>query len=200
MLPNAMVPNTNVAPVARKNNAFKHLMSVHWIMAVCYLILFIGGTTMARLPDEFPFRGNFYGFHKGVGVLTIGILSWRIIILLRVWWRKYTKHSPRFSLAWLRKVLLHISLYLFMWVVPFTGVFLSNSYRSGNVSFLWMTLPDMFPKNAEVLGLARNLHFWLAYTFLAFTILHTIDQRKVVWANWRRFLNWLKPKSIAGKA
>lgn len=186
-------------PVARKNSAFKHLMSVHWIMAACYFILFGVGITMARLPDEFPFRGNFYGFHKGLGVITMAILSWRIIVLLRVWWRKYTKHLPRFSPAWLQKVLLHASLYFFMWVVPFTGVFLSNSYRSNNVSILWITLPDLFPKDVAAIALARNLHFWLSYTFLAFVLLHTIEQYKVVRANWRRLTNWLKPLAILSK-
>jgi cytochrome b561 len=35
-------------------------------------------------------------------------------------------------------------------------------------------------------GLGRSLHFWLSYTFLAFVVLHTIQQWKVVRANWRR--------------
>jgi cytochrome b561 len=42
--------------------------------------------------------------------------------------------------------------------------------------------------------LGRNLHFWLSYSFLAFVLLHTIDQKKVVRANWRRFRQFLKSK------
>jgi cytochrome b561 len=74
-----------------------------------------------------------------------------------------------------------------MWAVPVSGFFLSNSYKSNNVKFLGLTLPDIFPQNSAILGLARNMHFWLAYIFLAFVVLHMIDQWKVVKALWRRF-------------
>jgi cytochrome b561 len=40
----------------------------------------------------------------------------------------------------------------------------------------------------------RSLHFWLGYTFLAFVILHILDQKKVVRANWRRLTNFVRTK------
>ncbi|GAB4382174.1 MAG: hypothetical protein Kow00121_41950 [Elainellaceae cyanobacterium] len=48
------------------------------------------------------------------------------------------------------------------------------------------TLYDIFPENAAVVELARSLHFWIAYTFLAFIVLHGIDQQKYVRSLWRR--------------
>jgi cytochrome b561 len=59
-----------------------------------------------------------------------------------------------------------------------------------NVSFFGLVLPDIFPQNKEMVEVGRGLHFWLAYTFLAFVILHMIAQWKVVRANWRRFVNF----------
>ncbi len=171
---------------SRKNSAFKHLMSIHWWMFYCYIVLFVGGTLMARLPRELIGRSLLYDFHKSVGVLTMALLTWRILTLLRVWWKKYTKRSPKYSSEWLQKVALHTSLYLFMWAVPVSGFFFSNSFRSNNVSFFGITLPDLFPQNSNLVELGRNIHFWLAYTFLAFIILHAIDQRKVVKGFWRR--------------
>jgi cytochrome b561 len=178
----------------RANSAFKQLMSIHWIMAACYLILFITGTFMAQLPREVFFRGSLYDFHKSMGALVMALLTWRILVLLRVWWRKYTTRPPKFTTEWFKKFTLHAILYLFMWVVPVSGFFFSNSYKSNNVRFFGFTLPDFFPQNSALVDLGRNLHFWLSYTFLAFTFLHILAQWKVVRANWRRISGFFKTR------
>ncbi|HLP86998.1 MAG TPA: cytochrome b [Nostocaceae cyanobacterium] len=180
-----MTASTQAKP--RRNSAFQHLMSVHWWMAGFYLVLFMTGVLMPRLPDELVIVGPLYDLHKSIGALVLGLLTWRILVLLRVWWRKYTKKFPKFSPQWLKVVALHTVLYLFMWAVPVSGFFLSNSYKSNNVKFFGLTLPDIFPQNSEVLELARSMHFWTAYIFLAFVVLHIIDQWKVTKALWRRF-------------
>ena len=178
----------------RLNSAFKQLMSVHWWMAAIYGVLFVTGTFMSQLERGVSFRNSFYDFHKSMGVLSMAFLTWRILVLLRVWWKKYTKRFPRFSWLWFRTVTLHTSLYVFMWAVPVSGVFLSNSFRSNNVKFFGFVLPDIFPQNSSMKDLGGNLHFWLSYSFLAFIVLHAIDQEKVVWANWRRFKQFLQSK------
>ena len=179
----------------RKTSAFQHLMTVHWWMAACYVILFTTGALMARLPREFFIRSPMYDFHKSMGALTMALLTWRILTLLRVWWKKYTRRFPKFTPLWMRKVALHGFLYVFMWAVPVSGFFFSNSFQSNNVKFFWVvTLPDLFPQNSDLVGLGRNIHFWLGYAFLAFVILHSIDQWKVVRANWRRFVGFIQGK------
>ena len=178
----------------RVNSAFKQLMSVHWIMSVAYLVLFVGGTFMAKLPRELFIRGPLYDFHKSVGVLTMALLTWRILILLQVGWKKYTKRLPKFTKEWYKSFTLHASLYVFMWLVPVSGFFFSNSFRSNNVKFLGIVLPDVFPQNSAMVEVGRSLHFWLAYTFLAFVILHILAQKKVVRANWRRLANFVQTK------
>ena len=179
-------PLAQVFRKTRLNSAFQHLMSLHWAMLYCYIFLFLSGPVMVRLAREVPVRNPLYDFHKGVGTLTVALLSWRILTLLRVWWKKYVKRSPKRTAAWWRKVALHGSLYLFMWAVPTTGFLLSNSFKSQNVRFMGMTLPDIFPHNEQMVGLGRFLHFWLAYIFLAFVALHTFEQRKVIRSTWRR--------------
>ena len=170
----------------RKNTAYKSLMSIHWWMFYCYIILFVGGAIMSRLPRELWSRNFLYDFHKSIAVLTIAVLTWRILTLLQVWWKKYSKKFPKYSSQWMQKVALHTSLYIFMLAVPISGFFFSNSFKSNNVGFFGITLPDLFPENKDLVDLGRNIHFWLAYTFLAFIILHSIDQFKVVKAWWRR--------------
>lgn len=86
----ATASQKNIAP-SRVNSAFKQLMSLHWVMASSYLVLFVTGSFMARLPRELLFRNSLYDFHKSIAVLTMALLTLRIFILLRVWWNKYTK-------------------------------------------------------------------------------------------------------------
>ncbi|QFZ93215.2 cytochrome b [Synechococcus elongatus] len=189
-MPNATQAPPTVLPKRRVNNAFRNLMSLHWWMAWAYLVLFVGGSIMAQLPREVSFRSSLYDFHKSIGILTIGLLLGRVLLLLRVWWRKYSRQFPQASAHWWRRLLLHSSLYGFMIVVPVTGILLSNSFRSNNVKFFGIVIPDIFPQNAAMVEVGRSLHFWLAYSFLMFVVVHTIDQWKVVRAIVRRWKNW----------
>jgi cytochrome b561 len=175
----------------RMTSAFQRLMSVHWWMAAAYLILFIGGTIMSQLPREVSWRGMMYDFHKSIGVLSMALLTWRILVLLQVWRKKYSKRWPKLTLSWWKNVILHTSLYLFMWAVPIAGFLLSNSFKPNNVAFFGLVLPDLFPQNKAMVEVGRSLHFWTSYTFLAFVVLHTIVQWKVVRANWRRFTKFI---------
>ncbi|MCW6035088.1 cytochrome b/b6 domain-containing protein [Spirulina subsalsa FACHB-351] len=183
---------------SRKNSAFKHLMTVHWWMAACYVIIFSTGMIMVQLPANLDIRSPMYSFHKSMGVLTMALLTWRILTLLRVWWKKYTRRFPKLTLPWFQTVALHTSLYVFMWGVPVAGYFLSNSFRPNNVKFFGLPLPDIFPVDSSAVGLARNLHFWLSYTFLAFILLHSLDQWKVIRANLRRFRSFLGKAKTKG--
>jgi cytochrome b561 len=162
----------------RFNSAFQRLMSVHWWMAGCYLILFIGGTAMARLPRS-EFRGMLYDFHKSIAVLSIALLVWRIATLIQVVLKKYMSRLPKISTVWIRNFVLHTAMYVFMLQVPITGFFFSNSFRANNVKFFGLGLPDIFPQNKDMVEIGRSLHFWLAYAFLSLILLHLIFQWKV---------------------
>jgi cytochrome b561 len=177
---------------ARLNSAFKRLWSMHWWMAASYLLLYVGGFWMIRMPEDSLLQENAYTLHKSFGALTMALLTWRIFLLQRVWWRKYTRRLPKFTEEWMRTFLLHSAIYLFMFVAPLSGFFLSNSYQSNNVPFFWVTtLPDLFPENEAVLGLARDMHFWVTYTLLGCVGLHVVDQKKYVRALWRRLSQYL---------
>jgi cytochrome b561 len=193
-----LVPDQKLAK-PRLNSAFKHLWSIHWVMAAGYLLMFTGGVWMVRMPEDTMLQDNAYTIHKSIGALTMAALTWRILVLQRVWWRKYTRRLPKLTGGWIRTFLLHTAIYLFMLAAPLSGFFLSNSYQSGNVPFFWiMTLPDIFPENATVVELARDLHFWIAYMFLGFIVLHAIDQQKYVRSLWRRVSGAIK-RAIASE-
>jgi cytochrome b561 len=174
----------------RLNSAFQRLMSVHWWMAGCYLVLFVVGTLMSQMPRN-DFRDSLYDFHKSIGVLTMALLTWRILTLLQVVWKKYTRRLPKFSPQWFRNFALHTLMYTFMWAVPIAGFLLSNSFRANGVKFFGIVIPDLFPQDKEMVEVGRSLHFWLSYTFLAVIMLHLIVQWKVAKANWRRLKGFI---------
>lgn len=176
----------------RLTSAFQHLMSIHWWMTIAYFVLFISGATMSRMPGEVSFLGLMYDFHKSIGILSMAFLTWRIFILIQVWWKKYSKRFPKLSFKWWQTFALHTALYVFMWAVPISGFLLSNSFKPNNVKFFGLPMPDMFPHDKTMLDVGQQLHFWLSYTFLAFVILHTIAKWKVIRANWRRLVQFLQ--------
>ncbi|MEB3308803.1 MAG: cytochrome b/b6 domain-containing protein [Snowella sp.] len=181
--------------VPRLTSAFQQLMSLHWIMSWGYFILFATGYIMTNwIPEKATFRGSAYGFHKGLGALVLALITWRVFLLLRVWWKKYSRRLPKFSAEWWSKTALHTLLYVFMWAVPLTGFFLSNSFKANNVKIMGIVLPDLFPENKALVDVAGNMHFWFSYAFLAFVIVHMVHQRKVVKAISRRWLQALSPR------
>jgi cytochrome b561 len=176
----------------KPNSAFLKLMSLHWWMARLYVLLLTGGWLMVHLPDGTPLLKELYDVHQSLSILTIALLSWRILVLLQVWWRKYTKRLPKFTASWLRAVALHTLLYGFMWAVPISGVFLSKTSQANHVRLFGLSLPDLFPQNSALVAFAGSLHFWFAYLFLALIILHLTAQWKVVRAHWRQVQKWLQ--------
>lgn len=175
----------------RRNSVFQRLMAIHWWMAAAYLLLYMGGMAMVRLPRT-PVRSTMYDLHKSIGVITLILLAWRLVTLVQVAWRKYRRRPPRVTPLWYKKTLAYTAMYIMMLMVPLAGILLSNSVRANNVKLLGWTLPDLFPVNSAMVEPARLLHFWLAYTFLGLIGLHAIAQRKVVKANWRRLKGFVQ--------
>lgn len=157
-------------------------------MAACYLLLFVGGAYMTDLSRNVSYRGSLYDFHKTLGVVVMSLLLARIFVLLRVLQHKYRRRQPKLTRDWVQTFALHMALYFFMLLVPLSGYFLSNSAGHDVVVFgTDIALPRLFVENKQLGELGSSLHFWLAYTFLAFVILHSLDQRKYLRATLRRF-------------
>lgn len=165
--------------------AFQRLWTLHWVMVICFLVIYPVGLVMTRLPGDVGFRFSLYNLHKSLGVLVIGLLLVRIFTLLQVFSKKYLKHKPRISQQWLLSVVLHAVLYGFMLVVPMTGIWFSNSAGFPAPLFV-VNLPNLFEKNPGVVDLAEALHVWLAYTLAALVVLHAFEQQQFIKRMWRR--------------
>ena len=62
---------TSTAPKPRLNSVFKQLMSIHWWMAICYVILFVGAKVMMELQGKISYHELLVATHKSFGVLVL---------------------------------------------------------------------------------------------------------------------------------
>ena len=166
-------------------HAFQLLWTLHWVMAACFLAIYLIGILMARLPREVLFRGSLYNVHKSMGVLVLGLLLVRIFTLLQVFGKKYLKRKPTLTTQRIATVALHSFLYCFMLVVPVSGIWFSNT-AGHDIPFFLIKLPNWFEENRAIAHIAESLHFWLAYTLLALVVLHSLEQRPFLKRTWRR--------------
>jgi cytochrome b561 len=175
----------------RLNNVFKQLMSLHWWMAICYLLLFPSGIIMAKFGNKINDRELLFAAHKSFGVLVLLLLGWRVYLLVRVWGKKYSKHLPKLTTNWYFKTGLHTLLYFLMFVVPLSGYWLSNAYQANNISLFGVPMPDLFPVSSDAADRANFAHSTTSKALAIFILIHSIAQRKVINANWRRLSDWI---------
>jgi cytochrome b561 len=181
----------SAAPAPRLNNIFKQLMSMHWWMAGFYFILFASGITIERLQNGVSFRELLYDTHKSFGVLVLLLLIWRAFLLMKVWGRKYAKHLPKLTGNWYFKTGLHTFLYAMMLAVPLSGYWLSNAYQANNINLFGIPMPDIFSVDRETASQAGAAHSYTSKIFAILIVIHSIAQRRVVMANWRRLTGWI---------
>jgi cytochrome b561 len=173
------------------NNVFKQLMSLHWWMAICYVILFHSGEMISKDRGEFSDRAIVLAAHKSFGMLVLLLLGWRVYLLLRVWGRKYRKHLPKLTANLYFKTGLHTVLYLLMFAVPLSGYWLVNVSHANNISLFGLPMPDIFPVNGDAVSQASTAHSQTSKAFKVLIVMHIIAQYKFVRANWHRFSGWV---------
>ncbi|MBD3887281.1 cytochrome b/b6 domain-containing protein [Phormidium tenue FACHB-886] len=174
-----------------RSNAFKHLMLLHWMMASCFLLLYGTGIFVSR-PFNILLLSQLIPFlHQSFGILVMMLLVARIFLLLRLIQQRYMKRLPRPTYCWLRSFILHIILYLFMLIIPTSGLLLRN-FRGMNTTFFGAFVSPLFPKNEYLIEVAKSTHFWSSYLLLVFVALHLMDQWKLIQAKWRRLCSVLQ--------
>lgn len=184
-----MTRTVSIDKMRRTTSVFKQLMSIHWMMAACFLLVYITGAIVARLQTGAFYsgpKGPLAFFHQSIGVLVTTLLIARISLLIRVSWSKYSRRLPSPTRAWTVKFTLHTILYGLMLVAPVTGFLIANSYGSPVPFFGLATVTPLFAKNQAVVETARSLHFWLSYLLLACIVLHLLAHWNIVRSNWRR--------------
>jgi cytochrome b561 len=141
---------------------------LHWLMAPLVLGMLGIGIYMTSLPPSDQ-KWMFYGWHKSFGIVVLAL------VVIRLSWR-LTQTTP--SLAqldhWqvqLAKIN-HYLLYLLMFIMPLSGAVMSQAGGHPVKFFEYWTLPTLITQNPLVALMARQIHGWAGYLFLALIAIH----------------------------
>lgn len=145
------------------------LRIIHWIMFICFSMLFVLGYFMTEFKDSEPW--GLYSLHKSLGVLVLALL------LLR-WFTRLTGRLPE-PADYMRGVdekiakgVVH-TMYLLMLLVPLSGYLMSNINGHG-VEFFGLALPTLVSETENLKHLSHEVHEYLSYIFLGVIVLHLL--------------------------
>lgn len=144
-------------------------MAFHWIMAA--LVLVVG--VLGLLHDTWPRATQSYWINLHA---LLGLLVW-VLLMARFWWRR-THPPPELpvqagALARGLSYLVHLLLYLLLFVIPVIGI----------VTFIWHGRAFDFglfkvdfgvAKNRAIFHPTEDIHGYLAYTLFALVGVHAV--------------------------
>lgn len=151
------------------------LRLIHWFMALTIICMFALGLYMTGLEKADPLRTTLYGLHKSFGALMLCLLIVRVAV------RLFTAKPrlPKQFALWERGLshLTHFALYVVMFQVPMSGIWMSNSWGHG-VSMFGLELPRLFPEDREIAPQASETHEMMAFIIIGLVVLHVLGVLK----------------------
>lgn len=143
--------------------------TLHWIMALCIAGMLAAGWMMVdREPS--PAKMTLYGLHKSTGVIILFLvilrLTWRLLNpvpplpdSLQPWHHRLAKLSP-------------LTLYILLFLMPLSGLTLSQAAGYPVTVYHLFTLPNILPANPDLSKIADMVHKYGALTLTGVLILH----------------------------
>ncbi|PCJ26964.1 MAG: hypothetical protein COA94_04635 [Rickettsiales bacterium] len=142
----------------------------HWVVALAIISLIAVGFTMHYMEPS-PEKFELYGMHKASGVLVF------MLVALRISWRFINQTVlPAKDLPNMLKLGAkagHFMLYIFMLVMPISGITMSIFAGYDIPVFGLFTIPAM-EKNLQIAGIAHTLHEIAAWGFAIMIVLHIL--------------------------
>jgi cytochrome b561 len=140
----------------------------HWLMAALLLWQFSIAVTMVRVLPEGDWQHRAYNWHEWSGVTLFALVTARLI------WRLLDKPPPLDVPAPMRlgAQLVHLGLYVLLFVMPITGYAANNALGFSMVLYGFIPLPDLLTLDRPLGFRLLALHFWLGMTLLALFCLH----------------------------
>lgn len=136
----------------------------HWVIAAMIIAMFALAWTMEPLPLSKE-KLNFYSWHKWLGIIILGLVSFRLI------WRLFTKapsteHTNVPGFINVLAALGHVALYLLLITIPIIGWLRSSTAGYQVVLFEKIPLPNLMAKDQELSKLFSELHELSAFALL----------------------------------
>lgn len=143
--------------------------TVHWFMALCIVGMLAVGLTMTDMASS-PTKMMLYSLHKSTGslvlLLVILALVWRLLNpipqlpgSLHPWHHRIAKLSP-------------IVLYGLLFLMPLSGIALSQAAGYPVTVYNLFTLPNIFPKDPNFSKVALMIHEYGSFTLTGILTLH----------------------------
>lgn len=141
---------------------------LHWVVAFSIIGLICVGFFMSSLESS-PEKFELYGMHKAFGVTVL------FLIVLRIIWRLSDKIVlPPSDLPHIMKLGAksgHFLLYLFMLIMPISGVMMSR-FGGYDIPVFGLFTISSLEKNKELATLSHTIHVTAIWGFIALIVLH----------------------------
>jgi len=141
----------------------------HWVMALCVFGMLAVGLVMTDMGSS-PEKTKLYGLHEATGVVVLLLailrLTWRFLNSvprlpgsLRPWHHRLSRLSP-------------LVLYALLFLMPLSGIILSQAAGYPVVVYDLFSLPNILPKNLALSKVALMVHQYGAFTLMGVLGLH----------------------------
>jgi cytochrome b561 len=141
---------------------------LHWIIAFSIIGLISVGFFMSSMENS-PEKAELYGIHKAFGVIVLSL------IVLRIIWRFSNKTVlPADGLPNIIKLAAksgHFLLYIFMLIMPISGIMMSRLMGYDVSVFGLFTIPAL-TKDEVLAGFFYKIHTTAIWGFVVIIILH----------------------------
>ncbi|HFZ8995347.1 TPA: cytochrome b [Citrobacter freundii] len=143
---------------------------LHWLVAVVVYGMFALGLWMVTLSYYDGWYHQAPELHKSIGILLM------MGLVVRVLWRIMTPSPgalPGYSrLTRYAATAGHLLLYLLLFAIVISGYLISTADGKPISVFGWFAIPATFADAGVQADLAGDLHLWLAWSVVVFSLLH----------------------------
>ena len=142
---------------------------LHWIIALAIISLITVGFIMSSMEPA-PDKYELYGMHKASGVIVL------MLIILRLIW-KFNNKAVLPPTGFPKVLALaaaagHFMLYVFMFVMPISGLLMSYFGGHDVNVFGMFIIESSLEKNSSLAGLFHGVHTIGVWAFIAVIVMH----------------------------
>ncbi|WP_373498282.1 cytochrome b [Desulfococcus sp.] len=126
----------------------------HWVIALMVVGMLLGGLFVGFLPRG-AFKSLVVDLHRSTGFVIL------VLMALRLWWRSVNPRPKDLGPnAFENQIgrLMHIFLYILVFLQPLFGILMSQAFGSQVSVFGLFTLPAVLPKNPAVGSVFSQMH------------------------------------------
>ncbi|WP_076588764.1 cytochrome b [Vibrio ostreicida] len=142
----------------------------HWVSALVVIAMFAAGLWMVDLTYYSEWYRTAPHWHKSVGLLLAGFT------VLRVIW-KVTTSAPHIEGNTLEKIgarLVHLAMYLVLFVLFASGYLISTEDGRGIDVFNWFSVPGLGALFDDQADLSGDIHFYAAWSLIVMAGVHAL--------------------------